>query len=77
MGSARVQGIACWWCDISNCLGDHEIVGLGGSIDLAFGYLKGGVFRSSLHSLLHHVSNTPTLCLLLVDLGPLPLLRPE
>ena len=30
MAGARVQGIACLWCDIGNCSGDHVIVMLGG-----------------------------------------------
>ena len=36
MSGARVQGIACWWCDISNCLGDHVIVVLGSSGESTF-----------------------------------------
>ena len=43
MGGARVPGIACWWCDIGNCLGDHVIAVLGGFNDSAFGYLRQGV----------------------------------
>ena len=30
MGSARVQGIACYRCDLSNCSGGHVMVVLGG-----------------------------------------------
>ena len=42
MGGSRVPGITCWWCDISNCLGDHVSVVFGGFNESAFGYLRRG-----------------------------------
>ena len=56
MGSARALGIACWWCDLSNCLGDHVVAVLGGFNESAFGYLRWGGFGLFLHPLPHHVS---------------------
>ena len=78
MGGARVPGIVCWWCDISNCLGDHVIVVLGGFNESAFWIYKVGrswFVSSSPSSPCLCLINTPMLCLLLVDLGPHPLLR--
>ena len=51
-----VLGIACWWCDIGNCLGDHVTAVLGGFKDSAFGYLRWGGFSLFPYPLLHHVS---------------------
>ena len=56
MGGARVQGIVCWWFDISNCLGYNVIVVLGSSSESVFGYLRQGGLGLFLHPLLHHVS---------------------
>ena len=30
MGDARVQGIACYWCDLGNGSGGHVMMALGG-----------------------------------------------
>ena len=80
MGGARVQGIACYWHDLSNGSGGRVMVALGVSIEGSLGYIRLGelwfVSLSPSSSCLF-LTNTPTLCLLLVDLGPLPLLRPE
>ena len=80
MGCARVQGIACLRCDLSNCLGGHVMVAFRGFNEGSLGYIKLGRFwfvslspSSSCLSLI----NIPTLCSLLVDLGPLPLPRLE
>ena len=64
----------------SNCLGDHVIAVLGCSGESAFGYLRQGGFSLFLHPLSTpclFLINTHMLCLLLVDLGPLPLPRQE
>ena len=29
MGGARVQGIACYWCNLGNCSGGHVMTTLG------------------------------------------------
>ena len=80
MGGARVEGIACYWHDLSDCSGGRVMVGFRGFDEDSLEYIRLGRFQfvslspsSSCLSLI----NTPTLCLLLVDLGPLPLLRPE
>ena len=80
MGSARVPGIACYWCDLSNGSGGHVMATLGRVSESSFRYLRRGgfgfvsPFPSS--TCLSQI-NTHTLCLLLVDLGPQPLLRLE
>ena len=78
MGGARVQGIACWWCDISNCFGRHVIVGLESFNDPLLGYLRRERFwfvSLSPSTPCPFLINILTPCLLLVDLGPLPLLK--
>ena len=80
MGGARVQGIACLRCDLSNCLGDHVMVGFRGFNGGSLGYIRLGRFwfdSLSPSSSCLSQTNIPTLCSLLVDLGPLPLLRLE
>ena len=37
MGGARVQGIACYWCDLSNGSGDHVMLMLGGFLTRPLG----------------------------------------
>ena len=76
MSSVRVQGIACLWCDIGNCLGDHVTVGLGG---LVCSPLGSGFFRFPIpfNTMSLSDQHTPTLCLSLVDLGPLLLPKQE
>ena len=80
MGGARVPGIACFWHDLSNCSGGHVMVALGGSFEGSLGYIRLGSFwfisLSPSSSCLFQI-NTPTLCSLLVDFSPLPLLRLE
>ena len=56
MGGARVQGIACLRCDLSNCLRGHVMVAFRGSDEGSFGYIRWGGFGSILYPLLHHVS---------------------
>ena len=79
MGSARVQGFACHWRDIGNWERVHVIVSFWVD-ESPLGYLRRGEFWFvSLSPSLTCLSqiNTLTLCLLLVDLGPLLLPRPE
>ena len=81
MGSARVQGILCWWCDISNEAWISCDGGVKGFWWVVCCYLRGrgfGPFVSSFSSTsCLSLINIPTLCLLLVDLGPRPLPRLE
>ena len=80
MGGARVQGIVWYWCGLSNCSGGHVMVAFRGFDEGSLGYIRLGelwfVSLSPSSSCLFLI-NIPTLCLLLVDLGPLPLPRPE
>ena len=56
MGGDRVQGMSCWWCDLSNCSGDYVVVVSRGFDESAFGYLRWGGLGLYLYPLLHHVS---------------------
>ena len=56
MGGARVHGMACWWCDIGNGLGDHVTMALGGSDESVLGYLRWVVFGSFLYPPLYYFS---------------------
>ena len=78
MGGVWVQGIAYLRCDLSNCLGGHVMVAFRGFDEGSLGYIRLGRFwfdSLSPPSSCRFLINIPTLCSLLVDLGPLLFLR--
>ena len=56
MGGARVQGVACYWHDLSNGSGGHVMLTIGWLSESSFGYLRRTGLGSFLYPLHHHVS---------------------